>query len=59
MCFWKGMQYNSQKGYENNTMTIAISDHNMINFNMSDDKKKQLHDLGYNTSAEYFKVLEE
>lgn len=50
VCFFRGTQYNSKKGFEKQTIELEIKDPNMVNFVMSDKEKHKLYDLGYQAS---------
>lgn len=48
-CFMQGMSFNSTKGYEKNTIFINLKDINIIDYNLSIDKKKELCKIGFKT----------
>jgi len=54
-CFMKGMSFNSTKSYENYTIFVDLRDINIINYNLSIDKKKELCKIGLQSVLNWIK----
>lgn len=54
-CLMQGANYNSIKGYEKYTIQINIPPINIMNYNVSDNDKKQMFNAGFNQTIEYLK----
>lgn len=54
-CLMHGANYNSIKGYEKYTIQINIPPINMMNYNISDNDKKQIFNAGFNQTIEFLK----
>lgn len=53
-CFMKGNTINSKKGYEKYTTDINLKSINILNYDISIDKKKELITIGYDTILNSF-----
>lgn len=54
-CLFEGVACNSIKGYEKYTIKIKIEKTNMIDFNIDDNKKRQLFNIGFKTVEDFLK----
>jgi len=48
-CFMRGFTFNSKKGFENDTIEIDVGSINIINYEIDNNKKKEIYKIGYDS----------
>ena len=54
-CLFQSMISYALKGYEKQTINV-VSKSSSLDFNLSDDKKKEIYDEGYKAAIKYFEL---
>lgn len=54
-CFMEGVNFNSKKGYEKNTINIHLEAMNIVKYDINEQKKIEIFNKGYETVNNFFK----